>query len=256
MTKLKILALIVGMALLLALPAVASAQGAPPPTAYGGDAMIDDADAPDGTMVSAMIGEEEIGSTEVMDGSYALMIMGEDSYNGQMVSFMIGEYMADETATYMQGTVNAGMDLNAMSAMMPGDDGEMPVVPPTEAELMQAEIDALKSQIASIQLQKGDQGDKGDKGDQGDAGSPGADGQAGAAGSPGADGQAGAAGSPGADGAPGDAGAPGAAGSAGAQGDVGPKGSSGSSVLGIVALILAIVAILGAGGAFIMGRRM
>ena len=46
MTKLKILALIVGMALLLALPAVVSAQGAPPPAVYGGDAMLDGARRP------------------------------------------------------------------------------------------------------------------------------------------------------------------------------------------------------------------
>ena len=152
MTKLKILALIVGMALLLALPAVASAQGAPPPTAYGGDAMLDGADAPDGTMVSAMIGDAEVGSTEVMNGDYALVIMGDSSYRDQMVSFMIGEYMAAETATYMQGTVNADMDLSAMTAMMPGPDDDengegemMPDPTPTPGEMMQAELDELKN---------------------------------------------------------------------------------------------------------------
>ena len=110
-------------------------------------------DAPDGTMVSAMIGDAEVGSTEVMNGDYALVIMGDSSYRDQMVSFMIGEYMADETATYMQGTVNADMDLSAMSAMMPGPDDDengegemMPDPTMTPGEMMQAEIDELKNQ--------------------------------------------------------------------------------------------------------------
>ena len=68
MTKLKILALIVGMALLFALPAVASAQQPPPPAIYGGEAELDGAAAEDGTMVTAMIGDDEVASAEVKDG--------------------------------------------------------------------------------------------------------------------------------------------------------------------------------------------
>ena len=77
-------------------------------------------DAPDGTMVTAMIGDDEVSSsTEVMDGSYTLVLMGEASHEGQMVTFMIGDYMADETVTYMSRALDLDFDLGAMIGMMP-----------------------------------------------------------------------------------------------------------------------------------------
>jgi len=89
----------------------------------------------------------------------------------------------------------------------------------------------------------------GDTGASGSKGATGATGATGAAGSDGAAGTNGTDGSDGADGAKGDQGVKGDAGAAGAA------GSSSGSGLAVFALILAIVGIAAAGGAFMMGRR-
>ncbi len=97
----------------------------------------------------------------------------------------------------------------------------------------------------------GSDGEAGPTGEQGMAGPDGDPGPSGSAGPDGADGNPGAQGPAGAKGDDGSAGPAGSAGMAGAQG---PEGSSGG-VLGIVALIIAIVSVVAAGGAFILGRR-
>lgn len=111
------------------------------------------------------------------------------------------------------------------------------MAPPTPVPTLSAmEMEAVKGDKGD-QGDPGDQGDKGAKGDRGDTGAKGPTGDAGAAG---------------ADGAPGAAGAKGDAGDAGRAGGAGPDG--GGSPLGLIAFILAVVAVLGAGGVFLARR--
>ena len=83
----------------------------------------------------------------------------------------------------------------------------------------------------------GADGAKGDKGDKGDTGAAGSDGAAGI------------------DGADGSDGATGPAGAAGSAGPAGAAGEDGGGALALIALIIAAVALLAAGGSYMMGRR-
>ena len=114
MKKTKILVLLTIVALFLAIPAVALAQ-APPLARFAGTAMVDDAAAPDGTMVSAMIGDEVVSGT-VSDGKYLLLIAqppGQD-FTGAAIMFMIGDMMAGESPTWAAG-LSERLDLTAMA---------------------------------------------------------------------------------------------------------------------------------------------
>ena len=111
------------------------------------------------------------------------------------------------------------------------------------------------------QGEQGDQGAQGDPGPRGETGARGPDGPQGAAGSDGSAGAMGAAGdlgpggAVGQDGARGPTGQIGAAGQTGAAGDAGATGASGGvSILHIIALIIAIVALVAAGGAYLARR--
>ncbi len=114
MKKPKILVLLTIVALFLAIPAVALAQ-APPLARFAGTAMVDDAAAPDGTMVSAMIGDVVVSDT-VSDGKYLLQIVqppGQD-FTGAVIMFMIGDMMAGESPTWAAG-LSEPLDLTAMA---------------------------------------------------------------------------------------------------------------------------------------------
>ena len=89
----------------------------------------------------------------------------------------------------------------------------------------------------------GASGAKGDKGDTGATGASGADGASGAKGDKGDTGSAGA------------TGPAGAAGTAGVAGPAGAAGEDGGGALALIALIIAAVALLAAGGSYMMGRR-
>ena len=234
MTKLRILALMVGMALLLAIPATVSAQKSPPHVFVG--TMINGAPAIDGVVVAAIVNDVEVDSTTVANGSFVLTVdPGELSFAGMMVHFTVNGVDAVEAPAWVLG---GGTELALTT-------GAAPATPEPTAE-------------PSGEAIAGPAGPAGAQGPQGRRGAPGADGSDGADGATGAGGAAGpagAAGSAGNDGAAGSRGPAGAAGPAGAVGPAGAEGDDGSSILGIVALILAIVALVGAGGAFILGRR-
>jgi hypothetical protein len=95
-------------------------------------------------------------------------------------------------------------------------------------------------------------GPAGAKGDTGTPGVRGAPGEKGAAGDKGA---AGAAGDKGAAGAAGDRGPAGAAGAAGLAGAPGAAGEDGSNVIGIIAIILAAIALVAWGAGLLMMRK-
>ena len=117
MKKPKILVLLAIVALVLAIPAVTLAQ-APPLARFAGTAMVDDGTAPDGTMVSAMIGEVEVASGTVSGGKYLLTVVQPpgDDFVGASIMFMIGDMMASESSTWAPGW-SEPLDLTAMAVL-------------------------------------------------------------------------------------------------------------------------------------------
>ena len=211
------------IALLLALPlGLAMAQdgnsGNVPPATLFGTAMADGFPVPPGTMIVAMVGDEKVGSTEVMaDGMFGPLTMMSPSGDDMMVNFMVGERMSD----YMYDWMSGGAEVVMINANLVPDASAMDM-----------------------------EGMTGPAGARGAAGSAGAMGPEGAMGSEGAQGAQGTQGEPGVAGANG---ADGTEGAAGPAGEVGPPGPTGS--MGIIALIVAIVAAIIAVAAIIMGRR-
>ena len=221
MKRIGVMAATAMIALLLALPlGLVMAQegdtGNRPPATLFGTAMADGFPVPPGTMIVAMVGDEKVGSTEVMaEGMFGPLTMMSPSGDDMMVSFMVGERMSDYMFEWMSG----GAEVVMINANLVPDDTTM----------------------------EGMRGAAGPRGAAGAAGAAGADGAAGSEGPQGAQGTQGEAGPAGADGADG------AAGAAGPAGEVGPSGPTGS--LGIIALIVAIVAAVIAVVGIIMGRR-
>ena len=79
------------LALFLAVPTMTEAQVKFPAT-IAGTARIDGEDAPDDTMVTAMVGDVKVGSAMVMDGKFAILIAAATAdANRGTVSFMVGD---------------------------------------------------------------------------------------------------------------------------------------------------------------------
>ncbi len=225
MSKIKFLAVLSALALLLTLPAVAYGQGTGiPPHVFTGKAMVDGQPAPEGTMVTAMIGDTKKGSGTVMDGKYSLAVKAGD---GTEVSFMVGDAMVMEKGEWMMGGASM-MDLMAGEGMMMGGAGEPGPAGPAGAR-----------------------GPAGPRGPEGEHGHDGAEGPAGATGPQGPQGPAGP---QGAAGAAGPAGSPGEPGQAGPAGATGPAGAAGGETLAIIALVISILALAGAGGIWYLSR--
>ena len=217
----KTLALSAVLALLLVLPAVVLGQPVPPHISKL-IVTVDGELAADRTRVTVWMDGKQILFTTTTDGIAIIKIEGEAGLTGKAINFKVGGIDAAEEDTWEQGGhVNKEFAVSVSSK---------PAAPKPPA-------DAPKGKAG----EKGATGDKGGKGDTGAAGPPGKTGSAGKDGAAGKAGAAGPAGPAGADGAAGKAGAAGADGSGGG--------------LGVISLILAIVAIIGAGGAFVMGRR-
>ena len=234
MTKLKVLALVVGMMLLFAIPATVSAQRLPPHVFVAGT--INGAAPTDGTVIVAMVNDAEVATATVVDGQFTLIVdQGDSSFAGMMVHFTVDGMEAAEAPAWEQG----GGTVLALTTATP---------------LPEATVESAGGAMGP-EGPAGSRGPTGRRGAQGADGSDGTDGATGARGATGSAGSAGSAGSDGADGARGSAGAQGSSGPAGAAGAAGAAGDDGSSMLGVVALILAIIALVGAGGAFMLGRR-
>ena len=224
MKRIGVMAATAMIALLLALPlGLVMAQdgnsGNVPPATLFGTAMADGFAVPPGTMIVAMVGDEKVGSTEVMaDGKFGPLTMMAPSGDDMMVSFMVGERMSDYMFEWMSG----GAEVVMINANLVPD-------------------------ASAMEGMTGPAGARGPAGPDGGMGPEGTMGSEGAQGAQGAQGTQGEAGSAGADGADGTEGA------AGPAGEVGPPGPTGS--MGIIALIVAIVAAIVAVAAIIMGRR-
>jgi len=117
------------------------------------------------------------------------------------------------------------------------------------------DIAALSPLVAGPAGPAGPAGAAGAAGPTGPAGPAGAPGPAGLAGAAGAQGPQGPAGAQGATGAAGPIGPQGPAGAAGAQGPAGIAGEDGSVAVGIIAIIIAAIAVVVAGATWMMGRK-
>ena len=213
MNRIVAMAAVALLALLLALPLglVMAQDGAPspnmPPAHLYGTAMADGFPVPTGTMIVAMVGDEKIGSATVMEsGEFGPLVMMEPSGEDMMVTFMVGERMADLTIDWMSG----GVSIESVTADLGGQAGNM-----------------------------GPAGAAGPPGVPGPKGNPG---EAGMMGDAGAQGPAGSQGPPGEPGAMGSAGAPGPMGPQGPVGGAGGAGSLGIIAL-IVAIVAAIIGV-------------
>ena len=258
MTRVKILALLVGMILLFTLPALVSAQ-VQFPHIFVGTVTLDGAPAPDGTVVSAWVEgvTDAAGTTTTSGGSYNIVAdPGEDSWAGLTVTFLVAGSAAGEIATFEHGGADV-LDLTATSGAVTPE----PTTAPAAVDLaaIAAEVvSELKGDASFLRAVTGSDGSDGVDGTDGTDGADGDDGFAGPPGRKGADGVDGSDGARGPVGTKGAAGTRGAAGSDGTDGASGAPGAAGedaSSALGIVALILAIIALVGAGGAYMLSRR-
>jgi hypothetical protein len=103
MTKAKVLASLIGLALYFVLPATGFAQSVPPHV-FVGTAAIDGARAPDGATVTAWIDGLQAASTIVSGGSYTIQVdQGPASFAGKRVSFKVGGNDAAQSATWSIG---------------------------------------------------------------------------------------------------------------------------------------------------------
>ena len=215
MSRIGAMAAVALIALLLALPIGAvmaqdggSTSGNRPPATLFGMVTADGLPVPEGTMITAMVGDEMVGSTMVMaGGSFGPLELMEPSGDDMMVTFMVGDRMSSFTYDWMSG----GLENEMITAnLMAG--GETGMMGPAGA--------AGAAGVA---------GPKGDPGAPGEQGAPGAQGPAGEPGVAGADGAAGAQGAQG---------PVGGAGNAGSMGIIALIVAIVAAVIGVIAIIM------------------
>ena len=136
MKRIGAMAAVALLALLLALPvgAAMAQDGGPtsgnrPPATLFGMVTADGLPVPEGTTITAMVGDEKIGSTMTMPGgSFGPLELMQPSGDDMMVTFMVGDRMSSFTYEWMSGglanemiTANLADDVGAMGAA--GMDG-------------------------------------------------------------------------------------------------------------------------------------
>ena len=213
MSRIGAMAAVALIALLLALPIGAvmaqdggSASGNTPPATLFGMVTADGLPVPEGTMITAMVGDEKVGSTMVMaGGSFGPLELMEPSGDDMMVTFMVGDRMSAFTYDWMSGGL--------------------------ENEMITADLDDSMGSMgpAGAAGAAGVAGPKGDPGAPGEQGAPGAQGPAGEPGAAGADGTAGG---------QGPQGPVGGAGSAGSMGIIALIVAIVAAVIGVIAIIM------------------
>ncbi len=120
MTKLRVVVLLAVVALLL-LPALALADTPPePPCRFYGTVIVDGAAVADGTVITAMIGGDQLTTATPAEGystsTYAIKIGVDTEYTeGATVTFMIGDRAAAQTGTWTKGA-NVEVNLTAGQA--------------------------------------------------------------------------------------------------------------------------------------------
>lgn len=233
------LAGMVGLAVLLLLPAVAGAQQAPQLMRSVAGAGVNPGQTI--TITITPSGFTGFYAVEEQLGGLELVVHTADNYeDGTFV--MLGA----QPLTYdvrVPETAKAE-DQFSITGQWWTDPGDKMTVAPAAMVLSLGGASMTAGAAMAVSAEKGDKGDSGATGPAGVAGAAGIKGKIGEAGNSGPAGIAGSTGS---------AGPAGPAGPSGAQGVAGEGG--GSSLRDIIALILAIVAVIGAGGAFIRARR-
>ena len=104
MAKVKLLALLAVVALVL-FPAIAFAQGAPQlPCAFHGTVQVSGANVADGTVITATIGNDTY-TTTTSDSTYRVVIAQPEgkNYDGLTVTFKIGSDTVTQTGTWSMG---------------------------------------------------------------------------------------------------------------------------------------------------------
>ena len=216
MKRIGAMAVVALIALLLALPlgAAMAQDGGPtagnmPPATLFGMVTADGLPVPEGTMITAMVGDEKIGSTMVMaGGSFGPLELMMPAGDDMMVTFMVGDRMSSYTYEWMSG----GLENKMITANLADDAGAMG-------------RDGMDGAAGAA----GVAGPKGDPGAPGEQGAPGAQGPAGEPGPAGADGTAGASGPQGSVGGPG---------SAGSMGIIALIVAIVAAVIGVIAIIM------------------
>ena len=216
MNRIGAMAAVALIALLLALPlgAAMAQDGGPtagnlPPATLYGMVTADGLPVPEGTMITAMVGDEKVGSTMVMaGGSFGPLELMQPSGDDMMVTFMVGARMSSYTYDWMSG----GLENKMITANLADAAGAMG-------------RDGMDGAAGAV----GVAGPKGDPGAPGEQGAPGAQGPAGEPGPAGADGTAGAAGPQG---------SVGGAGSAGSMGIIALIVAIVAAVIGVIAIIM------------------
>ena len=216
MKRIGAMAAVALIALLLALPlgAAMAQDGGPtagnlPPATLFGMVTADGLPVPEGTMITAMVGDEKVGSTMVMaGGSFGPLELMMPSGDDMMVTFMVGDRMSSFTYDWMSG----GLENKMITANLADDAGA------TGRPGMDGAAGAA-----------GVAGPKGDPGAPGGQGAPGAQGPAGEPGVAGVDGAAGT---------QGPQGPVGGAGSAGSMGIIALIVAIVAAVIGVIAIIM------------------
>jgi len=104
MTKVRLLALLAVVALVL-FPALAFAQGElQPPCRFHGTVTINGGNMPDGTLITAMIGNDTYSATTDFTAStYSVTIPWKEGYGGMAVTFKIGSDAVTQKGTWSMG---------------------------------------------------------------------------------------------------------------------------------------------------------
>ena len=216
MKRIGAMAAVALIALLLALPlgAAMAQDGGPtagnlPPATLFGMVTADGLPVPEGTMITAMVGDEKVGSTMVMaGGSFGPLELMMPSGDDMMVTFMIGDRMSSFTYDWMSG----GLENKMITANLADESGAMG-----------------RPGMDGAAGAAGVAGPKGDPGAPGGQGAPGAQGPAGEPGAAGVDGAAGT---------QGPQGPVGGAGSAGSMGIIALIVAIVAAVIGVIAIIM------------------
>ena len=119
MTKMRVLALLAVMMMVLMVPAVASAQQVPPHILTG-TVTVNGLSAPAGTAVYAFIdGVQQGSATVAANGTYVLQV---SQGSGTDISFLVDTLTAAETASWEQGGADV-LDLTAGGGGGAGGEG-------------------------------------------------------------------------------------------------------------------------------------
>lgn len=257
---------------------VALGQGDSPPHRFSGNAYLEGALAPAGTLVEAVSGGEVLASVavSVRNARFNYQLDVPRPAGGGVVRFRVGGHLASEESGWIQGRITYPFDLRASSEPSATES-------PTPADWQGTSGPAVA--LRGPAGPRGPAGEAGDTGPRGMTGPAGPSGEPGAPGPPGLAGPAGEAGPrglmgddgpqgprgpAGIEGLPGAKGDPGPAGPAGRDGEQGPRGpegltgragrdgadGGGSGILPWLALLVAVAALgLAAWNAFLRERE-